>query len=126
MKLKISNDLGDKPTGILYVLEIELEDKKLVKIGITNRKVEERVCQILTELWKKYRVFPRCYVARYKSVEDNRKYEAILHEYFCQYKYTTEHKWGGYDEVFHLDVEVVKEAYDRLLDKGTLDEDSME
>ncbi len=60
MKLRM-NTSKVRDAGILYVLVIELEDKELVKVGVTCRdKVEDRVAEILVSIWKRYRIFPRC------------------------------------------------------------------
>ena len=110
-----------KDKGIVYVLELELEDVKLVKIGMTCRdKVEDRVVEILTECWKRYRYFPRCYVARYKKVNNPLGMEQDLHKYFDEYRYETEFRFGGSSEVFNLDVQLVKDAYDKYLKEGKL------
>jgi hypothetical protein len=56
-------------SGILYVLIIRLEDKELIKIGVTQRdKVEDRVAEILISIWKRYRIFPECYPKRFRKV----------------------------------------------------------
>ena len=113
MKFKISHNLSDNK-GIVYVLQLDLEDKQLVKIGITTRKIEERVVEILTEIWKKYGIFPRCYVARYSSVDDYLDMESYLHKYYREFQYTCEHKFVGSTEVFLLDTEQVKIKYDEI------------
>jgi len=101
-------------SGIVYVLELELEDKKLIKIGITTRKIEDRVTEILTDIWKKYGVFPRCYVARYSKINDYFGMELYLHKHYKEFQYECEHKWGGSSEVFLLDTEDVKNKYDEI------------
>jgi hypothetical protein len=125
MKLSISTaELVDKgDVGIVYVLELHLEDKVLVKIGITKRRIKDRVLEILDAIHSKYRYYPHCKQLRFKTVNDPRSVESSLHEYFTRYSYTTEHKWGGSTELFDVDKEIVKAAYDRLLEEGTLDED---
>ena len=120
MKFKIDKDLVEDK-GIVYVLELELEDTKLIKIGMTCRdKVEDRVTEILVECWKRYRYFPKCYVARYKKVKNPLGMEQDLHKYFEQYKHETEFVWGGSTEVFKLDVQLVKDAYDKYVKEGKL------
>ena len=129
MKLQVNKDLlkkGDK--GILYLLELHLEDKVLVKIGITLRsKVEDRVLEILLAIHKKYRYYPHCKQLRFRTVDDPLGKESRLHEYFRSCNYTTEHSFGGSTELFEVDSSVVKDAYDKLL-AGELDgryEDSL-
>lgn len=114
MKLVINKDLL-KGRGIVYVLEIELDTGTVVKIGMTNRsKVEDRVVEILTEMYKRYRYFPRCYVARFTTVDNPLDMEQKLHEYFKEYSIELEHSFGGSTEFFQVDVELVKEKYDEM------------
>ena len=115
---KISTNLGNKVgKGIVYVLEVELEGKTLIKIGVTSRyKVEDRVVEILTEVWKHYRYFPKTYIARYKTVANPYEFEKLLHTYFEDCRYETEHRFGGSTEFFDIDVEEVKVTYDVAYD----------
>ena len=121
MKLTINKQslVKDSSKGILYLLELHLEDKVLVKVGITHRKIEDRVLEILLAIHTKYRYYPHCKQLRFKTVEDPLAKEQLLHKYLDEYSYTTEHKWGGSTELFLVDVAAAKEAYDKLLD-GTL------
>lgn len=106
----------EAPTkGIVYVLELQLEEHALVKIGVTNRpKVEDRVCEILTSIWKKYRIFPQCYVKRFSLFPDPFEIEAKLHEEFEEQRYATLHKFSGSTEVFLTDLHTVTALYDSL------------
>jgi len=126
MKFKITHTLDKASSkGIVYVIEVTLEERKLVKIGMTTRsRVEERITEILTEVWKRYRYFPHTYVARYKKMEDPLGKEALLHGYFQSYVYHTEHVFGGSTEFFEVDVQLVKDAYDRLYATGTPNENT--
>lgn len=111
----VSRDsIKEDSKGILYVLEIELEDKLLVKIGFTKGKVEDRVCQILTSIWKRYRVFPKTYVKRFSKFEDVVSKEQELHARFEGYRYSTEHKFSGSTEIFDVELDKVVEVYDAM------------
>lgn len=49
-------------SGILYVLVVRLDcGTEVYKVGVTKRKIEERVAEILTSFWLSYRYFPYCY-----------------------------------------------------------------
>lgn len=111
--MKISYDkLVDK--GILYILLIKLEDKELVKIGITSRPIQERVCEILTSIWVRYRIFPETYVKKYKEVSNYKHKEVLMHDKFKDYRYTTEHKFSGCTELFDVALEDVVKAYEEI------------
>lgn len=115
MNLKISKDVV-RQDGILYILRIRLEDKDLVKVGVTCRdKVEERVCEILTSIWKKYRIFPETYVKRFKVVEDVYTKETRMHKLLEEYSYCTEHKFSGSTEFFDVHLDVVVGCYDEVI-----------
>lgn len=115
LKLKINSSIKE-PSGILYVVLVELEGKSLVKIGITNKSIEQRMSNLLVDIFKKYREFPYCRPKRFKTVEDNAGKEAELHEKFKEYKYKTEYKFGGYTEFFDIPLDDVVAAYDELVE----------
>ena len=105
--------------GMLYVLRISMEGKELVKVGVTCRdKVEDRICEILVSVWKRYRVFPELYVKRYRVVDNVYGKEARLHKELDEYRYKTLHKFSGSTEMFDVSMDVVVEAYERLLDEA--------
>ena len=115
MKLSISKDIVRKD-GILYVLCIKLEGKDLVKVGVTCRnKVEDRVCEILTSIHSRYRIFPETYVKRYRKTSDVYSKEAEMHKLLDEYSYKTEHTFGGCTEMFDVDLDLVVELYEELL-----------
>ena len=115
MKLVISKD-GLKDVGIVYVLEITLDTGPVVKIGMTNRKVvDDRVMEILSAMNKKYRYYPRCYVARFTTVNNPLAMEQELHKHFKEYSIELEHSFGGSSEFFQVDVKLVKEIYDEMV-----------
>ena len=40
--------------GIVYAILIELEGRPLVKIGVTHRRIQDRVSEIFTAIFMKY------------------------------------------------------------------------
>ena len=121
MKIKLGGDIEEDP-GILYVALFELEGKDLVKIGITRRTVERRMSDILVSIFKRYRVFPRCVPKRFRKVGNVLEKESILHKYFSNFKYVTEHKFSGSTEFFDISLDDAVEAYEKLLAGESLDE----
>lgn len=102
-------------SGILYLLAFKIDDQDVVKIGVTCRpKVEERVCEILTSIWKRYRIFPELYVKRYKKVPDVYQKETLLLKEFSSQAFTTKHVFTGSTELVTATLEEVTEAYDKL------------
>jgi hypothetical protein len=119
MKLVVSKkDVAQD--GILYVLLVQLEDKALVKVGVTCRaKVEDRITEILVSIWKRYRVFPELYPKRYKSTLDVYGKEARLHKLLEDYRYKTKHKFSGSTEMFDVDLDVVVSMYEEMLNEDS-------
>ena len=112
-----TTSLKDKP-GIVYVAEFTLDDKQLVKIGVTTRdNVEDRITEILTAMWKRYRYFPRCYVKRFKKVNRPYAMERELHSIFNDKHCNMEYNFSGSCEFFEIDKEEVAKVYDEIIDK---------
>jgi hypothetical protein len=103
--------------GILYVILLELEGKQLVKIGVTHRKIEDRVVEILVSIFKKYREFPYCRPKRFRTTTDIYGKEKILHKMFESSRYTPSKKFSGHTEFFNIPIEDVVTAYEKLLGK---------
>ena len=101
--------------NILYVVLFELEGKSLVKIGVTSRNIEDRVSEILTSIFKKYRVFPYCRPKRFRKTDMAYEKEAQLHEHFKEFSYSPEKKFSGSTEFFDVPLSTVVEAYEELL-----------
>jgi len=98
--------------GIVYAILVELEDKQLVKIGVTHRRIQDRVAEILTSIFMKYRVFPRCKPLRFKTTEDPYQVEKDFHEYYSEFNYTPEKSFSGSTEFFDVPFEDVVKVYD--------------
>lgn len=111
----------NKKDGIVYVLDIDVDGKQLVKIGITGRKIEDRVVEILTSHFHAYREFPRCRPKRYRKTTEMYVKEQMLLNYFSGYKYDTEKKFGGCQELVDVPLDVVVSYYERVLDGEMLE-----
>lgn len=123
MKLKIDKKVDDDSAGILYVLEMHIDGTVVYKIGVTKRKIEERVVEILGSFFNKYRYF--CYVKprKFSKTSDVYKKESLLHRHFKDYRYESEHVWSGNTEVFYnLELDVILNAYALVLSGGQPDE----
>ena len=106
IKLKVGRELvSEKGDGIVYLLYMWVDDLMVVKIGVTTRKVEERVVEILTSYWQQYRVFPKLYPKRFKKTSEILSKEQMLHEYFRDKQYEFEKKFDGSTEYFVIDDE---------------------
>lgn len=118
---KVSKGNVSEDRMILYLLEIEIEGVKVVKFGVTRRKIEERVVEILTSLFYNTRRFHYCYPKRFKTVDGALDKEAKLLEYFDWCKYEG-YKFSGHTEVRVVSLEEAVEVYDYLVKEGKLPE----
>lgn len=126
MNFKVSKKDVAEDKGIVYLLEMHMDDKVLVKIGVTSRKVEERVVEILTSFFQKYRYFPYCRPKRFKKTEGIYKKEAMLHKYFEDKRYKTQHVFGGCTEMFDIGLDEAVDAYERVLAGEDINESKQE
>ena len=118
MKLQVSHDLEHlgRKEGILYLLDIEVDGKRVVKIGVTCRpKIEDRVCEILTSHFHAYRFFNYCRPKRFRKVENPYDKEAQLLKYFKDRKYESEKIFSGCQELVEVDLDEAVEVYERLV-----------
>ena len=116
LRFKTSTKYLDKNDGMVYLLEIHLEDKVLVKIGITSRnKIEDRVTEISVGIFKSYRFFPYIRPKRFKKTTEITTKESMLHTYFKDRRYTTQYQFGGHTELFDVPLDEAVEMYERVL-----------
>ncbi|AGM46844.1 hypothetical protein BZG00_15360 [Salinivibrio kushneri] len=120
IKLRVNSKNTEKPLpedGILYILFFRMEDKELVKIGVTSRDdIEIRVSEILVSIFKKYREFPYCRPKRFRKTEKVFEKERFLHKYFEKRRYTTAKKFSGSTEFFEVPLDEVVQVYEDLLE----------
>lgn len=115
--LKISTKEECINDGIVYLLVIRLEDgTEVYKIGITTRKIQERVVEILTSFWTQYRYFPYCKTKRYRSTNNIFEKEAKIHKELSEYRHEFNKKFGGSSECFSgIELDKVVEVYERII-----------
>jgi hypothetical protein len=124
MKIKVdkNKEVVDEDVGILYVVYFRLDEKDLVKIGVTSRTVEERVSEILVSIFKKYREFPFARPKRFRKTSDVYEKEALMHKYFKDRNYKPEKVFSGSTEFFEVPLDEVVHVYENLLEGRALNE----
>ena len=108
-------DLLSDDYGILYVVLFTLENRQLVKIGVTSRSIEERVSEILLSIFKTYREFPYCRPKRFRKTSDTYLKENKLHKHFADRQYIPTKKFSGSTEFFDVPLDEVVSVYEDLL-----------
>lgn len=126
MKIAGSKHAGDleEGSGILYLVHFNLEDKDLVKIGVTSRSIEERMSEILVSIFKQYRMFPYCRPKRFRKTGDAYQKEASLLSHYSNYCYTPEKKFSGSTEFIDFPLDDIVATYEELL-KGDITYESL-
>lgn len=122
MRIKVKDEIICKDAGILYVVLFAIDNKELVKIGVTTRSIEDRISEILVSIFKTYREFPYCRPKRFRATEDVYTKESILHDYFKEKRYTPLKQFNGSTEFFDVSLDDVVKAYENLLEGKPLDE----
>jgi hypothetical protein len=120
-KLSVEEDIG-----ILYLVYFRLDDKDLVKIGVTTRNIEDRVSEILVSMFKTYREFPYCRPKRFRKTCYVFEKEALLHRHFKDYIFIPIKPFSGSTEFFEVPLEEVVLVYENLLEGKPLDESRQE
>lgn len=121
MNFKVDKKREMPDIGTVYLLELDVDGKRVLKIGITTRKVEDRVVEILTSYWHQYREFPYCRPKRFRKTTDYFEKEQMLLKYFEKCKYESEKKFGGCQELIDVPLETVVDMYERVLTGEILD-----
>ena len=112
--MKFTVTKASKSLKIIYLLIIKLEGKKLVKIGITSRRLEDRVCEILKSIYKRYRIFPYCKPKRFTKLANAYKKEQKLLEVFKNKAKRTDLIFNGSTECFEISEELALREYDKV------------
>ena len=101
---------------IVYLLHFTLVDGvNIVKIGITTRDIYDRVVEILLSFYHQYRYFPQCKPIKFSQNDNYFKIESSLHRYFKPFKWNSEHSFDGSNEMFMIDPDVAKTAYQDIM-----------
>ena len=120
VKFSVSYDLENvgKLDGILYILELDVDGKRVVKVGLTRRdNICERVCEITTSYFQQYRYFPYVRPKRFRHVANVYAKEQYILKYFRDKKYKSEKKFSGCEELLDVDVEQVVQVYEQLIEE---------
>lgn len=113
--MKLTVDTNLRYEGIVYVLDIEVDGKRVVKVGLTTKKIEERVVQILASHFKAYRFFPYCRPKRFRRTDNIYDKEQKILKYFADRKYESEIKFDGSTELLDVALDEVVEVYEKVL-----------
>ena len=101
--------------SILYLQDMELEDKMVRKIGITSKKIEDRLQGIAMSVFSKHRYVPYIRPKRYRKVDNALVKEQKILEYMKEYKWVSEKEFGGHTEMLDVDLDVLVDVYEKVV-----------
>lgn len=103
--------------GIVYIIKMVLDDGMVVyKIGVTKRKIEDRLAEIVIEIFKKLRYIPRTSLKRFQKSTAYEGIEAELLELYSIYKYEWNIVFSGHTEfICDIDEEELLAEYDKRM-----------
>ena len=107
----------------LYLLHMEIEGKKVCKIGITSKKIEDRLQGIVMSFFSKYRYTPWIYPKRFRKIDSALVKEQKILEYMKEYKWQSEKQWGGWTETLDVELDVLVGVYEKVVNGEELVED---
>ena len=114
MKFAVSKDLGKE--GMVYLLEIDVDGKMVQKIGITTRKIEDRVVEITASYFKGRRYFPFVRPKRFRKANDILDKEQSILEWCKEYKFTPEKRFQGSSELLDMNLDVLVTLYEQVIE----------
>lgn len=103
--------------GIVYIIKMVLDDGTVIyKIGVTKRKIEDRLAEIVIDIFKKLRYIPRTSLKRFQKSTAYEHIEAELLELYSIYKYKWDITFGGCTEfIYDVDEEELLAEYDKRI-----------
>ena len=114
----------NKPTvnGFVYVLKITIDYDVYYKIGTTNRTPRHRLLEIAGELYDILGYIPKMTVMYSDQVRDNYQTESDILQSTLNYIIKPDcilyDRFNGYSEVRCMELEQLKEVYDRCVAKS--------
>ena len=113
----------DKPVdivedeGILYLIEMDVDGKRVVKIGLTRRAtIDERLVEIALAHFKAYRQINYMRPKRFRKTSNVSQKEQLLLGYFSSRRYVSEKPFTGHTELVDVDIMEVVTKYEEIID----------
>lgn len=120
--LKIDKTKVVEDEGIVYLLEMTIEGKKYVKVGVTTRDIEVRMCELAVSCWKQYRYMPHIYSKRHRKTKGIFQKEAEILQALKEYRAEPDKTVQGHSEMHAIDLGYAVQVYESVL-KGSWDVD---
>ena len=103
--------------GILYLIEMDVDGKRVVKIGLTRRPtIDDRLAEIALAHFKAYRQINYMRPKRFRKTSNVLQKEQLLLAYFADRKYESALPFGGHSELVDVDIMEVVQKYEEIID----------
>ena len=103
--------------GILYLIEMDVDGKRVVKIGLTRRAtIDERLVEIALAHFKAYRQINYMRPKRFRTTSNVSQKEQLLLGYFSSRRYVSEKPFTGHTELVDVDIMEVVTKYEEIID----------
>ena len=103
--------------GILYLIEMDVDGKRVVKIGLTRRAtIDERLAEIALAHFKAYRQINYMRPKRFRKTSNVLKKEQLLLGYFSSRRFVSEKPFTGHTELIDVDIMEVIQKYEEIID----------
>lgn len=103
--------------GILYLIEMDVDGKRVVKIGMTRRPtIDDRLAEIALSHFKAYRQINYMRPKRFRKTCDVYKKEQLLLGYFAARRFISEKQFSGSSEIVDVDIMEVVQKYEEIID----------
>ena len=103
--------------GILYLIEMDVDGKRVVKIGLTRRPtIDERLAEIALAHFKAYRQINYMRPKRFRKTSNVLQKEQLLLAYFANRRYESALPFTGHTELVDVDIMEVVKKYEEIID----------
>ena len=103
--------------GILYLIEMDVDGKRVVKIGLTRRPtIDERLAEIALAHFKAYRQINYMRPKRFRKTSNVLQKEQLLLAYFANRRYESALPFTGHTELVDVDITEVVKKYEEIID----------
>lgn len=102
--------------GEVYMLQIDIDGRSVIKIGTTNRCALKRALEISEVIHGAYKFLPKIQILINERTQNNYAVEAALLAKLKEYKYVPMFEFDGCSELVECDHAIAISAYRECID----------
>ncbi len=100
-----------RKNGTVYLLQLQLGDDKVYKIGCTANTVGKRAMQVIESIEKTYGYYPRVEVLQEWKCANYYQVENSIHKAMEEYRYVTAEEFSGHTEIYSCEYGIILDKY---------------